>query len=128
MGAVDCKIKPAVHESAASAPASSGREEGEGSTRGGRRHDLHLENLFVLPEERRRGIARELVKGAERLARRKGAQAVQLEVNQANKAAMSLYRGCGFEKCQASGVQGESLGEALLRCLGRGMESLTIKV
>eukprot|EP00903_Cladosiphon_okamuranus_P014189 g13184.t1 len=48
---------------------------------------VFLKNLFVLPERRRRGVARELVKGAEAFAREEKAAAICLDVERKNAAA-----------------------------------------
>ena len=57
---------------------------------------LHINNLAVLPERRREGVAtalldRVLADGAERGARR-----ATLEVRRSNRAALQLYEGFGF--------------------------------
>ena len=52
--------------------------------------------LCVLPEARRRGVARRLVEGLILEARRRGAEEVTLEVGEHNRAARALYEAAGF--------------------------------
>lgn len=84
------------------------------------RPQVFLKNLFVLPEQRRRGIARELVRAAEAFARREGAGTVGLEVARKNGAAGELYLSCGFEEVDTLGAVEGGLGGALLKSLGMG--------
>lgn len=56
-----------------------------------------LGNVAVRPEERRKGTGRRLVEEALERARERGAREVFLEVREANRAARTLYEGCGFE-------------------------------
>lgn len=81
---------------------------------------VFLKNLFVLPEERRRGIARELVKGAEAFARKEKAAAICLDVGRKNAAARELYLSCGFEEAERPGPVEGGVGGALLKSLGMG--------
>lgn len=80
---------------------------------------LFLENLYVLPEHRRRGIARKLVEGAEAFARSRGAGTICMEVARSNDPALDLYRTCGYEAMGAVGGE-ETLGETLMKILGMG--------
>ncbi|UQX87911.1 ribosomal protein S18-alanine N-acetyltransferase [Jatrophihabitans telluris] len=52
--------------------------------------------VAVLPDARRRGIGRLLVRAMVELARRRGAEEVLLEVRVDNRAARALYEGEGF--------------------------------
>ncbi len=54
-------------------------------------------NVAVLPDYRRRGIARKLVQAAVAYARQRGAHAVILDVLEGNVPAYSLYANLGFE-------------------------------
>ncbi len=54
-------------------------------------------NVAVLPEYRRRGIARKLVEATIKLARQKRAKTVMLEVIGKNLPAVQLYESLGFE-------------------------------
>lgn len=62
----------------------------------GRRIDL-VANVAVYPEYQRRGIARALTHAALEKSRERHASATWLQVRQDNQAALSLYRGLGFE-------------------------------
>lgn len=126
VGTVDCTIQNSCDklgvktDSYTSGYSVRGRRIRQVAARKSLRPRMFLSNLFVLPEHRRRGIARELVKGAEAFARRKGAEALCLEVESKNMAAMELYRSCSFqEKRQPRSTEG-GMGDALLRSLGLG--------
>jgi len=58
--------------------------------------EVHLLNLAVRPEYRRRGLARRLLRAMLALGRRAGAGAVLLEVRSGNAEALGLYRSSGF--------------------------------
>ena len=55
-----------------------------------------LEDLFVLPAERRQGVATQLVESAIKRAMEKGCQAMKLDTNENNYGAIQLYRRLGF--------------------------------
>lgn len=55
-----------------------------------------MANVAVLPEYRRRGIAREMVGASDELAMKAGAEAIYLQVERKNEAALSLYRSMGY--------------------------------
>src|SRR5262249_29257151 len=57
---------------------------------------LHVKDMFVVPEERRKGHARALVQFAERQAQALGAARLELHVGRANEAAQQLYLQQGF--------------------------------
>ena len=59
--------------------------------------NVHVHSIGVHPAARRRGIARLLLRRAEALARRVGAERLLLEVRRNNRAAIALYRTKGFE-------------------------------
>jgi [ribosomal protein S18]-alanine N-acetyltransferase len=60
-------------------------------------HDeIHVLNVAVAPEHRRRGIARALMLEAEARGRRRGIRLVTLEVRRSNDAAIALYRQLGY--------------------------------
>jgi ribosomal-protein-alanine N-acetyltransferase len=58
--------------------------------------EIHITNVAVQPESRRRGIARTLLGGMLDDARRRGARLVVLEVRPSNRQALGLYEGFGF--------------------------------
>jgi ribosomal-protein-alanine N-acetyltransferase len=58
--------------------------------------EWELENIVVASAARRCGLATQLVHGLLEKARRRGAEAVLLEVRASNAAARALYQGCGF--------------------------------
>lgn len=58
--------------------------------------DCCLEDLYVEEEVRGFGIGRELVRSALERAHEKGARRIQLDVNETNERARSLYEGMGF--------------------------------
>ena len=59
-----------------------------------------IEDLYVSPDARRRGVARALVDAVLGAARRAGARAVELEVEPGHDAARALYEGLGFRHNQ----------------------------
>ncbi|MDQ5894091.1 MAG: hypothetical protein QG596_352 [Actinomycetota bacterium] len=58
--------------------------------------DAWLEDLFVDESARGEGLGRILVEAAVERARARGCDRIQLDVNQANEAAVALYESCGF--------------------------------
>jgi ribosomal-protein-alanine N-acetyltransferase len=62
-------------------------------------HDeLHVLNVAVAPEERRRGVARALMCQAEERALEHGARIATLEVRRSNASAIALYRSMGYRE------------------------------
>lgn len=59
--------------------------------------EMHVHNLVVRPESRRRGLARRLLDDALRWAAETGVRRVFLEVRQSNWPALALYRAAGFD-------------------------------
>lgn len=59
--------------------------------------DAFVDELYVLPEYRRRGFALEAVKYLEAQANKLGVNAVHLEVDEGNEPAFELYRRMGFQ-------------------------------
>jgi len=55
-----------------------------------------MANVAVHPDYRRRGIAREMVSASDELALKAGAEAIYLQVERHNKAALELYRSMGY--------------------------------
>jgi GNAT superfamily N-acetyltransferase len=61
---------------------------------------LWVEELYVVPEERRTGVARALLARVVDQARREGVRAIELEVVPTQAAAFALYRALGFQDVQ----------------------------
>jgi ribosomal-protein-alanine N-acetyltransferase len=59
--------------------------------------ELHVYNVAVRPEFRRRRIAAQLLQSVLEWGQRHGASLAFLEVREGNSAAQNLYRGCGFQ-------------------------------
>lgn len=59
--------------------------------------EMHLHNLAIDPDARRKGLGRWLLREALAWGTAVGAEEVFLEVRQSNWAALALYRGAGFE-------------------------------
>jgi [ribosomal protein S18]-alanine N-acetyltransferase len=59
--------------------------------------ELHIHNVAVHPEHRRRGLARWLLEFVRERARRQGVRSALLEVRASNEQALRLYRHLGFE-------------------------------
>jgi ribosomal-protein-alanine N-acetyltransferase len=58
--------------------------------------EMHIHNLAVAPEERRRGLGRTLMELALGWGRRRGARRAFLEVRPTNAPALALYASLGF--------------------------------
>jgi ribosomal protein S18 acetylase RimI-like enzyme len=58
--------------------------------------DAHLEELYVVPERRGRGLGRALLEGAMELARERGAAHIDLGTSEDDVAARALYESAGF--------------------------------
>jgi ribosomal-protein-alanine N-acetyltransferase len=62
-------------------------------------HDeLHVLNVAVAPEARRRGVARALLAEVEARAAAEGAARATLEVRRSNAPAIELYRSLGYRE------------------------------
>jgi diamine N-acetyltransferase len=59
--------------------------------------DAFVDELYVEPQYRRRGIARQALQFVEEQAREMGVQAIHLEVDHGNDPALELYRGSGYQ-------------------------------
>lgn len=62
----------------------------------GSRREAEVRNVFVRPEDRRKGVARALMQEAIVLAKARGVGTMRLEVDMANRAAVKLYLNLGF--------------------------------
>lgn len=60
--------------------------------------EAHLLNICVAPEWQQQGYGRLLLEHFIELARERGAYQMLLEVRPSNKAAVRMYRACGFEE------------------------------
>jgi [ribosomal protein S18]-alanine N-acetyltransferase len=58
--------------------------------------ELHVYNMAVRPELRRRGVAARLLRAVLEWGQLKGGSLAFLEVREGNSAAQELYRSCGF--------------------------------
>jgi GNAT superfamily N-acetyltransferase len=58
--------------------------------------DAYLEEFYVAPELRGRGIGRALLEAAMEFAREAGATRMELGTNETDRAARALYESCGF--------------------------------
>jgi GNAT superfamily N-acetyltransferase len=58
--------------------------------------DAYLEELYVAPDRRGRGLGRALVEAAIQAAREAGATWLGLETSEADTTAIALYESCGF--------------------------------
>ncbi len=59
--------------------------------------DCWLEDLFVREEARGSGLGRALIEAAFERARARGCKRIELDVSEANDAALALYEACGFQ-------------------------------
>jgi GNAT superfamily N-acetyltransferase len=58
--------------------------------------DCWLEDLYVQEDARRSGLGRALVEAAVERARERGCRRIELDVNEDNAPALTLYEACGF--------------------------------
>jgi ribosomal protein S18 acetylase RimI-like enzyme len=65
--------------------------------------DAYLEELYVAPEQRGRGIGRALLETAMETARQEGASHMDLGTSEDDTAARSLYESCGFDNHEGRG-------------------------
>ena len=70
--------------------------------------DAWLEDLFVDESARGKGYGRMLVEAAVERARSRGCERIQLDVNEANAAAVALYESCGFRPIHNPDKWGEA--------------------
>ena len=77
--------------------------------------EMHILNVAVAPDRRRRGLARWLMRFALQKAARDGASRAFLEVRESNREALSLYEGLGFVRVGSRrGYYAEPLEDAVL--------------
>jgi len=58
---------------------------------------LILNDLFVIPEYRKQGVAKALIDTAKKLAKKEGAKGLSLKTAHDNIAGQKLYEACGFK-------------------------------
>lgn len=61
-----------------------------------RGHDAFIDELYIVPAHRRRGFGRQAMSFVEKEAREMGVNAIHLEVDQGNDAALELYSRTGY--------------------------------
>ena len=77
--------------------------------------ELHLMNLAVSPEARRRGLGATLVRHALSAGAERGVRTALLEVRASNLAAIALYEGLGFaKKCLRKGYYDRPREDAVI--------------
>jgi ribosomal protein S18 acetylase RimI-like enzyme len=64
--------------------------------------ECHLQELYVVPSLRGRGIGRALLEGTIALAREAGATGIDLNTGETDTAARALYEGMGFTNHEGS--------------------------
>ncbi len=75
--------------------------------------DAWIEDVFVLENARASGLGRALVELAIERARARGCRRIELDVDEGNTAALSLYRGLGFAADLKADVRSLLLGRRL---------------
>jgi len=75
--------------------------------------DCWLEDLFVRDDARRRGLARALVERVMDRARERGCRRIELDTNEDNLGAITLYEGLGFSGASKGGSRGLLFGAKL---------------
>jgi GNAT superfamily N-acetyltransferase len=61
---------------------------------------VYVQDLYVAPSARGRGLGRDLIQAVRRRAAEQGARYVKLTVYDRNPAALAFYHGMGFESCE----------------------------
>ncbi len=77
--------------------------------------DCWLEDLYVRPDARRRGLARALVERALERARERGCRRVELDTSEDNHGAIRLYDSLGFSATSKGTSRGVFMGAHLDR-------------
>ncbi len=86
--------------------------------------EMHILNLAVHPQHRRRGIAWNLLVAALNQAKDQGARVAWLEVRPSNNAARTLYESFGFEEVgRRPGYYDDTKEDAILLALYWGEEA-----
>jgi len=82
------------------------------------RHSAELRRMYVVPEMRRRGIARVLLEHAERVCRDRGFRHLVLSTSEFQQPALALYAAAGFHLLHegaASGMTNKTIGGGVRR-------------
>ena len=61
---------------------------------------VYVQDLYVAPNARGRGLGRDLIQAVRQRAAEQGAHYVKLTVYDRNPAALAFYHGIGFESCE----------------------------
>ena len=61
---------------------------------------VYVQDLYVAPRARGRGLGRELIQAVRRRAAEQGVRYVKLTVYDRNPEALAFYHGIGFESCE----------------------------
>jgi GNAT superfamily N-acetyltransferase len=75
--------------------------------------DCWLEDLFVRDDARRRGLARALVERVMDRGRERGCRRIELDTNEDNLGAITLYESLGFSGASKGGSRGLLFGAKL---------------
>ena len=78
-----------------------------------------LKRMYVAPDQRGRGLGRQLVVALEAEARARGARRLVLETGIRQHAAIALYERCGFERIPLYGEYLSSPDTSV--CLGKAL-------
>lgn len=78
-------------------------------------HDAWIEDVFVREEARGSGLGRALVETAIARARERGCARIELDVDEANTPALSLYRSLGFAEDMKAEARSLLMGLRLRR-------------
>lgn len=68
-----------------------------------RAHEAYLAELYVIPSRRGQGYGRELIAGAMRVARERGADYAFLVTSEDDRLAQRLYEAAGFRRTEGDG-------------------------
>ncbi len=79
--------------------------------------NMELRRMYVAPELRRRGIARQMLRFAEDHCRSQGARELHLSTSEVQRAALSLYRASGYRL-----IREERAGVATNKTVGGGIK------
>ncbi len=80
--------------------------------------EIHLHNIAVRPDLRRRGYGTALLRDMLQVARERSVRTVWLEVRGSNRAALGLYRSLGFEQAGVrTGYYADNQEDAVIMAL-----------